>query len=236
MKAFGGKAVAGTSIGILMLDSQFPRILGEVGNAQTWDFPVHYKIVRGASPRRVVKEGAPGLLEPFIEAGRELIEMGAHGITTNCGFLSLFQAEMADALAVPVAASSLMQVPLVQAMLPPSRRAGILTISAETLTPDHLRGAGVPLDTPVAGCDPNGEFARVIIGNELELDVEKARADMIDAATRLRRDVPDLGAIVLECTNMPPYAADIREAAGVPVFGMDTFIRWFQAGLQPRPW
>ena len=232
----GGKAVAGASLGILMLDAQFPRIPGEVGNAQTWDFPVHYKIVRGASPQRVVKERAVGLLDPFIDAGRELIAMGADGITTNCGFLSLFQAELAEALAVPVAASSLMQVPLVQALLPPGKRAGILTISADSLTPDHLRGAGVPLDTPVIGCDPGGEFARVIIGNELELDVEKARADLVQAARMLRENTPDLGAIVLECTNMPPYSADIREAAGVPVFGMDTFIRWFQAGLAPRRW
>lgn len=232
----GGKAVAGASLGILMLDAQFPRIPGEVGNAQTWDFPVHYKIVRGASPQRVVKERAVGLLDPFIEAGRELIAMGADGITTNCGFLSLFQAELAEALAVPVAASSLMQVPLVQTLLPPGKRAGVLTISADSLTPDHLRGAGVLLDTPVIGCDPDGEFARVIIGNELELDVEKARADLVRAARMLRENTPDLGAIVLECTNMPPYSADIREAAGVPVFGMDTFICWFQAGLAPRRW
>ena len=236
MMASGGKAVAGAELGILMLDAQFPRIPGEVGNALTWDFPVHYKIVRGASPQRVVRERAAGLLDPFIEAGRELIAMGADGITTNCGFLSLFQAELAEALAVPVAASSLMQVPLVQAMLPPGRRVGILTISAESLTPDHLRGAGVPLDTPVAGCDPAGEFARVILGNELELDVENARADMIAAAAGLRASVPDLGAVVLECTNMPPYAADVRRTAGVPVFGMDTFIRWFQAGLSPPRW
>lgn len=236
MKATGGKAVAGASLGILMLDAQFPRIPGEVGNALTWDFPVHYKIVRGASPQRVVQERAAGLLKPFIEAGRELIAMGADGITTNCGFLSLFQAELAEALAVPVAASSLMQVPLVQAMLPPGKRAGVLTISAASLTPEHLRAAGAPLDTPVIGTDPDGEFARVILGNELELNVEKARADMVAAASRLRDQTPDLGAIVLECTNMPPYAADVRAAAGVPVFGMDTFIRWFQAGLAPRCW
>ena len=92
MKFTGGKSVEGAHLGILMLDAQFPRIPGEVGNALTWDFPVHYKIVRGASPQRVVKERAAGLLQPFIDAGRELIAMGADGITTNCRFLSLFQA------------------------------------------------------------------------------------------------------------------------------------------------
>ena len=236
MKFTGGKSVEGAHLGILMLDAQFPRIPGEVGNALTWDFPVHYKIVRGASPQRVVKERAAGLLQPFIDAGRELIAMGADGITTNCGFLSLFQAELAEALDVPVASSSLMQVQLVQAMLPPGKQAGVLTISADTLTPDHLKAAGVPAQTPVVGCNPGGEFARVILGNQLELDVEAARLDLVNAAQALREQVPNLGAIVLECTNMPPYSADIRAAAGVPVFGMDNFIRWFQAGLAPQRW
>lgn len=236
MLAKGGKAVAGASLGILMLDARFPRIPGEVGNALTWDFPVHYKIVRGASPDLVVRRRAEGLLKPFIDAAQELVAMGADGIATNCGFLSLFQAELAAAVEVPVAASALMQVPLVQAMLPPGRRVGIVTISAETLSADHLHAAGVPQETPVVGTAADGELSRAILGNRLELDVEAARTDVVAAACALLKERPEVGAIVLECTNMPPYAADVRAATGVPVFGMDAFIRWFQAGLAPTVW
>ena len=132
-KAQGGKNVCGAAIGIIMLESQFPRILGDAGNAATWPFPVLYKIVTDASPDRVVRQNAEGLLEPFLGAARDLVNSGVDGITANCGFLSLFQAELSAAAGIPVASSSLMQVPWVQAILPPGKRAGIVTISGTTL-------------------------------------------------------------------------------------------------------
>ncbi|MBE9551924.1 MAG: aspartate/glutamate racemase family protein, partial [Proteobacteria bacterium] len=120
--ATGGKAVYGAHVGILMLEARFPRIPGDMGNALTWPFPVHYRVVRGASPDRVVRQRAEGLLEDFIAAARELVADGVDGITTNCGFLSLFQDELAAAAGVPVATSSLMQAPMIQATLPPGKR------------------------------------------------------------------------------------------------------------------
>ena len=236
MTAQGGKAIYGASVGILMLDARFPRIPGDMGNAVTWPFPVHYEIVRGASPDLVVRQGAPGLLPLFIEAARELVADGVDGITTNCGFLSLMQAELQAAVPVPVATSSLMQVGLVNALLPPGKRAGILTISASTLTPAHLAAAGVPEDTPIGSTEQGAEFTRAILGNELTLDVDAARADNVSAAMAMVDAHPDLGAFVLECTNMVPYAADIRAATGLPVFSIESFVTWFQSGLSPRRW
>ncbi len=230
----GGKAVYGAAVGILMLEARFPRLPGDMGNALTWDFPVHYRVVRGASPDRVVRRRAEGLLDAFIEAGRDLVATGADGITTNCGFLALFQDELAAALAVPVATSALMQVDLVNRLLPPGRCAGILTISAASLTAEHLAKAGVPSETPVVGTDGGREFSRVILNDEPRLDVGLARADLLEAAARLRGDHADVGAIVLECTNMTPFAADLRRATGLPVFGAETFVSWFQSGLMPR--
>ncbi|GGB14079.1 hypothetical protein GCM10011491_47060 [Brucella endophytica] len=234
MKAQGGKSVYGASVGILMLEARFPRIPGDMGNATTWPFPVHYKVVRGASPDRVVCKGAEGLLPTFIAAARELVDDGVDGVTTNCGFLSLFQEELTAALPVPVATSSLMQVAMVNRLLSPGRRAGILTISASTLTPAHLAKAGVPEGTPIGTTEGGREFTRAILSNAMELDVAAARADNIEAAQALAAAHPDLGALVLECTNMVPYAADIREATGLPTFSIETFVRWFQAALVPR--
>ncbi len=234
MKAKGGKAIYGTAVGILMLEARFPRIPGDMGHAMSWDFPVHYKIVRGASPDRVVRRNAEGLLPDFIAAAQELVADGVDGITTNCGFLSVFQSEIASAVGVPVATSSLMQVGMVNALLPAGKRAGILTISASTLTPAHLTGAGVPLDTPIGTTEGGQEFTRAILGNEMELDVVAAEADNVEAARALVSDHPEIGAIVLECTNMVPYASAIRMATGVPVFSIHNFVSWFQAGLSPR--
>lgn len=230
----GGKSIYGASIGILMLDAQFPRIPGDMGNAGTWPFPVLYKVVRGANPDHVVRQGAKDMLDPFIHAARDLIADGADGITTNCGFLALFQDALAGALSVPVLTSSLMQVSMVNATLPAGKRSGILTISGSTLTDAHLEKARVPAGTPIGTTEGGREFTRAILDNETELNVELARQDNVDAAQRLKKDHPDLGAIVLECTNMCPYAQDITRATGLPTYSMVDLVSWFQAGLQPK--
>jgi Asp/Glu/hydantoin racemase len=234
--ARGGKAVYGAAVGILMLEARFPRIPGDVGNARTWPFPVLYKVVRGASPDRVVRQRAEGLLDAFVEGGRELVAQGADGIVTNCGFLSLFQADLAAACGVPVATSSLMQAAMIERLLPPGRRVGILTVSKTSLTPEHLAAAGVALDTPVVGTDGGREFTRVLLGNELELDVAAAERDILDAGDRLVARQPEVGAVLLECTNMCPYARALRDRLGLPVFDMVSFVTWFHGGLVPRQW
>ncbi len=229
----GGKTVYGARLGILMLETRFPRIPGDMGHAGTWPFPVRYRVVRGASPDRVVRRRADGLLGDFMAAGRELVAEGVDGITTNCGFLSIFQKELAKSLEVPVATSSLMQVPMIAATLPPERRVGIVTVSKESLTPEHLAGAGVPGDTPVSGTPADGAFAGTLLNDRLTLDVEAARREVVETAVTLRRETPNLGAIVLECTNMDPYAADIHQATGVPVHSIRNFMLWFHASLAP---
>ncbi|WP_421994698.1 aspartate/glutamate racemase family protein [Reyranella sp.] len=233
--ARGGKAIYGAPLGILMLEARFPRIPGDMGNAATWPFPVLYRVVRGASPERVVMQGARGLLQDFVAAATDLVDLGAEAITTNCGFLSIFQREIAAAVGVPVATSSLMQVPWVQATLPPGRRVGIVTVSAGSLTPAHLEAAGVPLDAPIAGTENGREFFRVLIkGEKQDMDVDLAREDVVGAGRELVARHPEIGAIVLECTNMPPYAAALQAAVGLPVYDIYSLVTWFHAGLRPR--
>ena len=232
--AHGGKAVFGARLGILMLEARFPRIPGDMGNATTWPFPVMYRVVRGASPQRVVLERAQGLLDAFLDAAADLVALGADGITTNCGFLSLYQKELAARCQVPVATSSLMQVPFVQSTLPPGKRVGIVTISAKSLSRDHLVAAGVDPETPFVGTEGGREFSRAIIGNEASMDVAAAEQDILDAGADLVRRHPDIGAIVLECTNMAPYARALSAELRRPVFDIYSFVTWFHAGLAPR--
>jgi Asp/Glu/hydantoin racemase len=183
----------------------------------------------------VVLQGARGLLPDFLAAAEELVALGAEAITTNCGFLSLFQAELAAVVQVPVATSSLMQVPWVQATLPPGRRVGVLTVSRGSLTPAHLSAAGVPLDTPIVGTEGGREFFRVLIQAEaVDMDVAAAEQDILDAGRQLVAAHPEVGAVVLECTNMPPYAAVLQEALGLPVYDIYSMVAWFHAGLRPR--
>ena len=235
--ARGGRSIFGVPLGILMLEARFPRIPGDMGNGTTWPFPVLFRVVPGASPEKVVVGGAAGLLPDFVAAAQELVRLGAEAITTNCGFLSLFQQELAAAVQVPVATSSLMQVPWVQATLPPGKRVGVVTVNKAGLTPRHLAAAGVPLDTPITGTEGGREFFRVLIKAEQEdMDVSLARQDILDAGRALVAAHPEVGAVVLECTNMPPYAADLQAALGLPVYDIYSMICWFQAGLRPRRW
>ena len=233
--ARGGKAIYGAPLGILMLDARFPRIPGDMGNALTWPFPVLYKVVAGATPEKVVLHGAQGLLPDFLDAAKELVGQGAEAIATNCGFLALFQRELAAHVRVPVATSALIQVPWVQATLPPGQRVGIVTVSAASLTPAHLDAAGVPRDTPIAGTEHGQEFFRVLIKAEKpDLDIALASRDILDAARALVAGHKDIGAIVLECTNMPPYAHALRQALGLPIYDIYSLMTWFHAALRPR--
>ncbi len=241
MRVRGGQNIYGYSVGILMLDTKFPRIPGDMGHAATFDFPVLYHRVRGASPNRVVRHGQRELLPAFIDGARALEREGVRAVTTNCGFLAKFQPEVAAAVSVPVFTSSLMLVPLVHRMLPPGRAVGIMTVDASSLRPEHYTGAGITTDiqTVVAGMETEKEFSRVLLDDELELDVELARHEHLTVARRMLDGHPELGAIVLECTNMPPYRADIQSATGLPVFDITTLVRMVHdavsQGLPPRP-
>ena len=157
--ADNSEAKGGAAIGVLMLETRFPRLPGAIGSPASFDFPVLYATVAGADPetagrrrhaRRCAKPVA-GPLRHLIAAGRNLVAQGAAGLTTSCGFLAPFQNALADGCGVPVIASSLMQIPLVQRLLPDGRLVGVLTADAETLGPGHFAAAGAPADTPLAG-------------------------------------------------------------------------------------
>ena len=221
-------------LGILMLQSRFPRIPGDMGHSATWDFPVVYRVVDKATPDQVVLRGATGLLPAFISAAKELEGEGVSAITTTCGFLCLFQKELASAVSVPVITSSLMQVAGINALLPAGKRAGVLTISADSLSEAHLRAADVPLDTPIGA--PKGHFADVILGDCPEMELKQAQADNVIAAQILVEEHPEIGAIVLECTNMTPYAAAIQDAVNLPVFSIVSYVNWIYGSVTPHEW
>ncbi len=213
--------------GIIMLDTVFPRIPGDVGNPDTFSFPVLYKVVKGANPTRVVKDADPLLLQLFIEAAGNLEREGVKAIATSCGFLAVFHRELVNAVNVPIFTSSLLQVHSAHAIIKKEQKVGIITASRKSLTCKHLAGVGIqsyPL--AIIGMDETEEFASVFIEGKETVDVEKCRREMVSAAAKLVDSHPDVGAIVLECTNMPPYAKDIQQTTGRPVFDVVTMINY----------
>lgn len=206
-------------VGVLMLDTRFPRPPGDIGHPASLGVPVRHSVVAGAWPAAVVTSAAAlrasGLAQVFLVKARELEQQGAWAITTSCGFLVLLQRELQDAVTVPVVTSSLLELPR---LLEQEAQVGVLTISAAHLGREHLLAAGVPParlgDVIVQGVDPQGEFAGAILGNRATMDFGKAQADVLAAALALRARAPGLRHVVLECTNMPPHAPAVRAACG----------------------
>jgi hypothetical protein len=219
-------------IGILQLQTRFPRPPGDIGHPETFDFPVRRFVVPKASAQAVVREDPMLLVPAFIEAALALQGQGAVAISTSCGFLARVQGEIAGALRVPFAASALLQVSWLLPLLAPGRRVGVVTADARALSAQHLLAAGAPTDTPVAGLDPAGELWRTLFEDLETLDPVRAQAEAVQAALSLIRSHPEVAALVLECTNLPPYRGAIMRATGLPVYDCNTLVRWLWQGLQ----
>ena len=234
MLVHGGYGNYGMALGILMLDSKFARIPGDVGNATTYDFPVMFKIIDGAGGDRVLN-GDPTLLEPFLRGAKELEAAGCKAITTSCGFLAAFQKELAAAVSVPVFTSSLMQADLVSKMLRPDQKVGIITANAQALGEKHFAGAGIEhVPKVVIGLEETF-FLDAFNSPDGSYDTDDLQREMENHAEKLVREHPESGALVFECTNMPPFAAAVQKKTGLPVFDYTTLANYVYSALVRKP-
>jgi hypothetical protein len=221
-------------LGIMLLDTQFPRIPGDVGHPDSYPFPIRLMTIPGATTQRVVNEADLALLEPFIEGASKLESAGVCAITSSCGFLSPLQQKVAAAVNVPVLLSSLMQVPWVHAMT--QKRVAILTASKPSLTPFILEKAGTPSSIPLAigGLQDAPAFRDPILSNGATLDKAEIEKDVVHVAHDLMSEYPDIGAFVLECHNLAPYGSALASATGKPVFDIITFAQWVYNSIVKR--
>lgn len=232
------KSVAETPalVGILVMDANIRRIPGDVGNPATFPFPVLLRTVSGATLDRLIHQRDPALLGPFIEAGRDLVRQGARALTTTCGFMILFQQELAAEFPVPVFTSSLLQLPFIERTIGPRDRIGILTADAANLTPQHLRIAGGDPDRlTIYGLESEPFFKEAIFSDSGRLDARKVEEEVVAQARRMVTADPAIRAILLECANLPPYAAAVQKAVELPVYDFVTMIRHVYAALAVTP-
>ncbi|MGA8115564.1 MAG: aspartate/glutamate racemase family protein [Actinocatenispora sp.] len=226
----------GPDVGVLLLDNQLPRPRGDVGNPATFAFPVQYAVIPGAATRLVVERCAGGLLDNARAAMRTLLRGGVRTVTTCCGFLAIFQRELAEEAPVPVATSSLMQIPLVLRTLRADQRVCVLTVNAATLTPAHFAAAGVTADelprVVVAGLEDTEHFYPMIVEEIDVLDQDRAQREVVAAALDAVGHAPDIGAFVFECTNLPPYSDAVRQATSRPVWDATSLIGWLRSGVR----
>jgi hypothetical protein len=223
----------GITIGILMLDCHIPYIPGMIGNATTFPYPVLYKVVCGASINRLIYERDSALIQPFIEAGRELVERGVKAVTGNCGFMALYQREMAAALDVPVFMSSLLLLPLISRMLKPNEKVGIVTADAARVDRNLLQAVGVDesIGVQVADLKQKPHFCHAILEENGVLDDDLLERESVEVVEDMVKKDSSVKAIVLECTDIPPFANAIQNKVGIPIFDLVSLIDFVSASF-----
>ncbi len=232
-----GRTTYGEAIGIIMMETFMAFPPGSPGNASTFYFPVRYANVKGATMKEVVFEPNPEMAKPFIEAAKDLVAQGVRAVTGNCGFMILYQDEIAREISVPVFMSSLLQLPFISRMLVPGEKVGIITANLATLSPEHLKAACNGIDVPVAFAGMNAKplFHDTIIAESGKLDFEGIEAEVVETACDLIAGDPSIRALLFECTDLPPYAAAVQRATGLPVFDYSTMINFVFSGLVRKP-
>jgi Asp/Glu/hydantoin racemase len=228
----GGYTNYGQDIGILMMRTVFPRLVGDIGNARTFSMPVRYQVV-DVDPLNLTEKNADSrLLAPFLKAAQQLEKDGCKAIATSCGFLTGFQRQLADAVNIPVFTSPLLLVPMIHTSLNRNRSIGILTECAQVMSESYFNQAGwSSQDIPVhvSGLEANSAFSQLIIGDHPEGNWEQMEDCVRKLAQRHMEQHPDTGALVLECANYAPFAKVIQEVAQVPVFGINQLLEYMSA-------
>ncbi len=223
-----------------MLDMKAPLIPGNVGNANSYDFPVRFKVLESVPSDWWCDEQGPDdrRFEIFLKAAKELEAEGVKAITTGCGFFAIYQKKAAPHLKVPLFASPLLMVPMVSRMLGENQRVGIISAGGAHLTRgDFLANVGIDPSIPIAvgGLENTEEFYHVhVTQRKPDIDPEKVEQEVVAVAKDLVRRYPDIGAFVFECSDIPPFAKATSEATGLPVFDFITLAHLVYRATVPR--
>lgn len=228
------RPVHGAMIGIMVLDTSFHRLPGDVGNADTWPFPVQFRVVRGVRPQDVIEGNPAEVLGCFYEAIDDLVAIGVEAITTSCGFLAAVHDELRRYSPVPIATSSLMQIPLALSLLPANRTVGVIVSDKAALREAHFRSVGAPVDLPLGELPYDGPIRSHMRDNAPIADPVAQEQEVLEVVGSMLVATPSIGAIVSECANLPPYSAAIRQTFDLAVYDIVTLVEWVHAGLRPR--
>ena len=226
----------GQATGILMIDRRVPFAPGDVGNASTFGYPVIYRVVPGLDDEACL-EGAPQFEGPVTEAAQALVDEGVRGISSNCGFMLAFQNAVRDAVSVPVCLSSLLQLPIISRTLRSGQPIGIVTADSNRLSETFLRRAGIAVDNPLVihGMQDAPEFASATRTPAGTLDTELVSEETVGVVRGMVDECPEMGAVLLECSMLAPYARAVQDAVHRSVYDFVTMIDFMQSGTHSRP-
>ena len=228
-----GSYVGGHAIGIIAVDLVYPKLPGNVVNATTYRFPVLFKKVSFEIEQ--LFDGDPALEDLVVAAARELEADGVRAIIGACGYFAHFQKQVAAAVDIPVFMSSLCQLPLIKIGLKPEQKVLVMCASGGSMNQEFFSKVNANLDDCVIQDVGSMEsFAPIRWGKTL-LDNERLTKDLAELAKAAAAEHPEIGAILLECSDLPPYACEIQRATGLPVFDFISMINWVEhAVVQKR--
>jgi len=78
----------------------------------------------------------------------------------------------------------------------------------------------------IAGMEKQKNFWSAIMDEQGILDSNAIEKEVVAVASDLRQRAPNIGAILLECSDLPPYSAAVQEALKLPVFDFVTMIKY----------
>ena len=206
---------------------QLEKLPGNSTNPETFEFPVKYCRIKGANIHTILENPCQNILQSMIDETRKMEEQGIRAITTSCGFNAVFQRELADSVSVPVFTSSLMQIPLVQNMLGKQQTVGVITAKKSALTEKHLQSVGIKnqISIHIEGLEACTEWNKIFSSPNEDIDIPTVENDVVHIACSMMK-MADIGAFILECTDLPPFANAIRKATGRPVFDFVTLTNY----------
>jgi len=232
-KANKGQVSYGEAIGILMLDTYTPFIPGDVGNASTYDFPVRYETVEGLTVKRIFSKDITAY-DKLKNAAKKLEKQGVKAITGDCGFMAIFQQKLVKDLDIPVFLSSMLQVPFMSNIIGENKKVGIISANSKSLNDKKLlKEVGINDTTPIIieGLEDKEEFNKSIIEEVGVLDSKKIEKEVVMTAKNMVTTEKNIGAILLECSVLPPYSKAVHQATQLPVFDYITMINYVYSAI-----
>ena len=222
------------SIGVLLFATAGDRLKGDPGYPGTFEFPVEYGIVEGSY--RDLIEGSPDACRRLCEAAKKLAKKNVSAIAGDCGLMALYQRQIADSAGIPVISSSPLFLPFARMMIPPGQSVGILTGHSALLGEHHLRaaGAGNPDGIIIYGMQNEPHFKEVVIEGTAKQDYVRMKEDVLNGVRHLSGACNDLGAVLLECSNLAVFGAEITKEFHIPVFDINTGVYMMQEVLSKK--
>jgi hypothetical protein len=228
------------ALGIVRLDYDYPPAEGDTDCPASFGYDVYYRCVPGLT-FEMAQDGqfTEQVERNFADAIKWLEMKGAGAITGDCGFMMAFQVIARKIASAPVCMSSMVQCPIISCAIDDDDKILILTANAKSLKPQKevlLTECGFKVDDDkfiIVGCQDVEGFDAVSKGKKVPLDI--VQPGVVRLAADVLRKHPDIGAILLECTELPPYADALRQALRLPVWDAITCADFYISAKQDNP-